>query len=173
MTLLIIQDGRYVWISDMWCRGISVAGQLDGSRGSLLTLLHSFVLGRGNFPFSFVWHSIKTVCPCVWYSAYTCLCVELLGTLIWPEPIAPPAGMSKMPQYSLICQPGISTYPGDTEEICGSSKATMQHVTEHSSMLGTAEVSCGRNLLERDGSHWMLTTSDMKKDYRMWQAWLI
>lgn len=61
-------------------------------------------------------------------------CVEPLETLIRPEPIPLPSGMPKMPQSSLICQPGISSCPGDAGEIWGS-RATTQRYSEHSSML--------------------------------------
>lgn len=60
-------------------------------------------------------------------------CVESLETLIQPEPVPLTCGMQKMPQYSLIYKPGISSCPGDAGEIWGN-RATMQHYTEYSSM---------------------------------------
>lgn len=46
--------------------------------------------------------------------------VEFQETLIQSEPIPLPSGMPKMPQYTLICQTGNYSCPGDPGEIWGS-----------------------------------------------------
>lgn len=57
---------------------------------------------------------------------------EPLETLIRLQPIPLASGMPKMPQYSLICQPGISSCPGDAGEIWGS-RATKQRAQRYAS----------------------------------------